>query len=32
MFRSVFSGMINREKKEEARHKQIIQVPSTNQK
>ena len=28
MFRSVFSGMINREKREEARHKQFIQVPS----
>jgi len=32
MFRSVCSGMINREKREEAGHKQFIQVPSTNQK
>jgi len=29
---SVCSGMINREKRKEARHKQFIQVPSTNLK
>jgi len=32
VFRSVCSGMINRENREEAGHKQFIQVPSTNRK
>jgi len=32
LFRSVCSGMKNREKREEAEHKRFIQVPSTTRK